>query len=322
MGETPDKDSFVMGKLSTLLSWHAEDPVSDEESARNARICTTYQFNRNPFIDHPEFVNCVFSNDCTVSPSPPPLPPWLPPPPLVPPSPPSVPTPPSSPPVDVLEAGDCAVVFLQADSPDEVGVLLLDTLQSGTALFFTDGGVDSDGSLRVSEGVKSYTPASNLPAGTVLTLSDFETSVSGSVALSANGDQAILFTGSTSSPTYICALSTYGSGSWQSTADSSTESALPFGLTDGEHVRCAHPAPITAMRSSLRVPPPSVSNPLRVKSAREPGPSRGRPSLHVPRRSHSLTTTTTCTAVRLRAQLRHCELLSMGTHPIGLGPTR
>ena len=67
------------------------------------------------------------------------------------------------------------------------------------------------------------------------TLSDFETTVSGSIALSGSGDQAVLFTGSTSSPTFICALST--AGSWQPTADSSTSSALPLGLTDGEHVR-------------------------------------------------------------------------------------
>jgi len=140
---------------------------------------------------------------------------------------------PITPPVEVLEAGGCAVVFLQADSPDEVGVLLLDTLRSGTTLFLTDDGVYSDGSLRDTEGVQSHTPTSNLPAGTVLTLSDFETSVSGSVALSVSGDQVVMFTGSTSSPTFICALST--SGSWQSTADSSTSSALPLGLTDGEH---------------------------------------------------------------------------------------
>ncbi len=43
-----------MGKLSTLIKWHYEDPVDDRERNRND-VVYTYQGNRNPFIDHPEF---------------------------------------------------------------------------------------------------------------------------------------------------------------------------------------------------------------------------------------------------------------------------
>ena len=39
------------GKLSTFLKWHLEDPVSEEELARNESIAANYQQNRNPFID-------------------------------------------------------------------------------------------------------------------------------------------------------------------------------------------------------------------------------------------------------------------------------
>lgn len=48
-----------MGLLATLLEWHAADPVDDIERNRNNFIFTK-QLNRNPFIDHPEWVECVF----------------------------------------------------------------------------------------------------------------------------------------------------------------------------------------------------------------------------------------------------------------------
>jgi endonuclease I len=46
-----------MGKLTTLLEWHFEDPVDAIETRRNG-VVFGYQGNRNPFIDHPEYV-CV-----------------------------------------------------------------------------------------------------------------------------------------------------------------------------------------------------------------------------------------------------------------------
>jgi serine protease len=49
-----------MGRVGTLLAWHYADPVSDAERLRNERIYTLYQHNRNPFVDHPEWVNHVF----------------------------------------------------------------------------------------------------------------------------------------------------------------------------------------------------------------------------------------------------------------------
>lgn len=44
------------GKISTLLIWHKQDPVSNWERNRNNIIHKEYQGNRNPFIDHPEWV--------------------------------------------------------------------------------------------------------------------------------------------------------------------------------------------------------------------------------------------------------------------------
>ncbi|MFI3328982.1 MAG: endonuclease [bacterium] len=48
-----------MGHLSTLLEWNKEDPVDDRERYRND-VIYSYQFNRNPFIDHPEYADMIW----------------------------------------------------------------------------------------------------------------------------------------------------------------------------------------------------------------------------------------------------------------------
>jgi endonuclease I len=52
-----------MGKLSTLIQWHQQDPVDAAEQLRN-EVIQTYQGNRNPFIDHPEWVGCIYQSIC------------------------------------------------------------------------------------------------------------------------------------------------------------------------------------------------------------------------------------------------------------------
>ncbi len=53
-------EGAVMGHLTTLLKWHEEDPVSAFEIKRN-EVIYTFQGNRNPFIDYPEFANVYFN---------------------------------------------------------------------------------------------------------------------------------------------------------------------------------------------------------------------------------------------------------------------
>jgi len=50
-----------MGKLSTLLIWNQSDPVDAAEQLRNDRVYSLYQTNRNPFVDHPEWVDLTFA---------------------------------------------------------------------------------------------------------------------------------------------------------------------------------------------------------------------------------------------------------------------
>lgn len=47
------------GKLSVLLQWHKQDPVSEFEKKRN-EVIYKWQGNRNPFIDHPEWVETIW----------------------------------------------------------------------------------------------------------------------------------------------------------------------------------------------------------------------------------------------------------------------
>ncbi|MFH8371430.1 endonuclease I family protein [Streptomyces sp. NPDC018031] len=49
-----------IGRLSVLKKWNDEDPPDDFESKRNQAIFDQYQHNRNPFIDHPEWVNEIW----------------------------------------------------------------------------------------------------------------------------------------------------------------------------------------------------------------------------------------------------------------------
>ncbi len=48
-----------MGLLQTLIQWHYDDPVDGRERNRND-VVHSYQGNRNPFIDRPEFVAYLF----------------------------------------------------------------------------------------------------------------------------------------------------------------------------------------------------------------------------------------------------------------------
>jgi endonuclease I len=54
------------GKLSVLLEWHQQDPPDDFERNRND-VVYSYQDNRNPFIDHPEFVEQIWGNPSSIS---------------------------------------------------------------------------------------------------------------------------------------------------------------------------------------------------------------------------------------------------------------
>ncbi len=55
------------GKLSQLILWNTQDPPDAFEINRNDVIYYDYQNNRNPFIDHPEYVNEIWGDPSNVN---------------------------------------------------------------------------------------------------------------------------------------------------------------------------------------------------------------------------------------------------------------
>jgi len=149
-------------------------------------------------------------------------------------------------------AGFIAITGIYADgvdssNPDEFTFVVLDNIDGGTEIYFTDSGVMSDGTFRGGEGALKYTaPEDGLYSGSTVMVNVTDTLSSiGTVEvannefvgllgmkLSSAGDQVIAFIGSAEMPTYIAAAQT-NSTMWQEEATSAVNSALPTGLVDG-----------------------------------------------------------------------------------------
>jgi len=209
---TADPDRPYHGKLSTLIQWHEADPVDNLERIRNDKIYTDWQHNRNPFIDHPEYVSLIWGTDSSSSAD----------------------TTESDGPT-ALTAGDIVIIGINCDDPDDFAFVPLVDLGAGTTINFTDNGWLSTNSFRSGEGILTYTSTSVISSGTVIgyTESSGNFSSSGSFSLSASGDQIIAYQGTASSPTMIYGVNVEGSAVWQADATSSNTSALPLGLTNG-----------------------------------------------------------------------------------------
>ncbi len=63
-GASFDGDGFSTWTLNMLLEWNDLDPVSQKEIDRNNAVYNI-QHNRNPYIDHPEWVCEVFGSNCS-----------------------------------------------------------------------------------------------------------------------------------------------------------------------------------------------------------------------------------------------------------------
>lgn len=82
VSSTSNQTEAYMGVLSTLIQWHLEDPVDERERRRNHSVYS-YQGNRNPFVDNPDWVCAIWTCTAptptpTASPTPVPPPnPWI-----------------------------------------------------------------------------------------------------------------------------------------------------------------------------------------------------------------------------------------------------
>jgi hypothetical protein len=66
----PADNSPMLGDLTRLVEWHFAAPPDAYERRRNQVIYASYQNNRNPFVDRPEFVWSVFAKDASNNPIP------------------------------------------------------------------------------------------------------------------------------------------------------------------------------------------------------------------------------------------------------------
>eukprot|EP00897_Mesotaenium_endlicherianum_P003905 jgi/Mesen1/3542/ME000198S02741 len=62
LSDSPVAGQGRMGLLSTLMRWHEADPPSASEKLRNERVCSLFQHNRNPFVDHPEYAPLIWGS--------------------------------------------------------------------------------------------------------------------------------------------------------------------------------------------------------------------------------------------------------------------
>lgn len=142
-----------------------------------------------------------------------------------------------------LIPGDIAIIGINCDDPDSFSFFPLVNLEAGCEIKFSDSGVKTNGFFRGGEGAVKYrTPAGGIKAGTIIaytgvTNSDF-TSCNDSIvgrsglSLSTSGDQLIAFQDSSSTPSFLYALSTYRN-IWNSEATNTNNSSLPAGLICG-----------------------------------------------------------------------------------------
>jgi len=68
-GPMTDGADLLPWALAMLREWHESDPVSPKEIERNGAVYG-FQANRNPFIDHPEFVDRIWDELSAAAPAP------------------------------------------------------------------------------------------------------------------------------------------------------------------------------------------------------------------------------------------------------------
>lgn len=131
-----------------------------------------------------------------------------------------------------LTVGDLALIGYSADTAGKsFSFVLLQAVDAGTVISFTDNGWFAAGGFRAGEGTFTYTaPAGGAAAGTVITV----TGLTGSLNPSTSGDQIIAYQGPAASATPLFALDfADGNATYAGDATNSNTSAIPTGLSAG-----------------------------------------------------------------------------------------
>jgi hypothetical protein len=122
--------------------------------------------------------------------------------------------------------GDIAIIHYNSDGTDSFSFVFLRPVAAGTTINFTDNGWLAAGGFRTGEGTVTYTAATDIAAGTLVTLSGLD--------LDEAGDQIIAYEGSPASPTilYVVDLAD-GNNTVAGDATDANTTALPPGFTLG-----------------------------------------------------------------------------------------
>ncbi len=123
-----------------------------------------------------------------------------------------------------FNAGEIGIIGYNYDDPDELKIVVLVDVTSGTTISITDNGWTGT-ALSTTEGTYTYTFASAVSKGTVISISPT------AVAFSTSGDQIFIYQGTAASPTFITGIST--TPFITTGAISSTTSYKPAALTAG-----------------------------------------------------------------------------------------
>lgn len=169
-----------------LLRWHVEDPVDSMEVTRNKNVCERYQGNRNPFVDHPEYVTPVFGEpksageiNChtlTTSPT----------------------LSPKEPPNSSLERGDIIPIAMNSNNPDSIIFLPLVDLPQLSTIYVTDNAWTGN-AFYENEGRVSFTvPEGGIKKGHTFgygagSFSEDWKSEGGYFSLSTQGDSILVY---------------------------------------------------------------------------------------------------------------------------------
>lgn len=141
-----------------------------------------------------------------------------------------------------LNAGDLVITAINGDTPDQFSFVPLVTLVEGSSIAFTDNAWTGT-ALGTNEGTLTYTaPAGGLAAGTKVVIEFNATpsiivgtgtiAASGSFGLSTSGDSLIAYSGLSTAPNFLFAVTTWGEYLTTGTTNTNT-TYLPTGLVIG-----------------------------------------------------------------------------------------
>mmetsp|Transcript_50339 Transcript_50339/g.56254 ORF Transcript_50339/g.56254 Transcript_50339/m.56254 type:complete len:523 (-) Transcript_50339:522-2090(-) len=233
-----------MAYLSTLLTWHEDDPPTNAERIRNNRVCSRWQGNRNPFVDYPDLVTSIYGSPYKTP----------------------LKEPPTMFPTKLPVPGDVMITAVHSDNPDLVALVTLVDLPSGLTFHMTDNAYNGN-SFASNEGTISLTLRDTVPAGTIfgygeelLYGSSWISEVDKGFRLSTSGDTVIIYCTKTPEDTeytYLSALSYSGSFKVSGEVYGTSSSTLPesivfFSVALNHKDNYVYIGPTTDIKESLQ----------------------------------------------------------------------